>query len=55
MKEAAPHARGVSKARQLSESWLQLKPDKLFSAFSLSPFPFFGKNDVKLGRLGSVA
>jgi hypothetical protein len=38
MKEAAPHARGVSKARQLSEDWLPSKPDKLFGAFSLSPF-----------------
>jgi hypothetical protein len=55
MREAAPHARGVSKIRQLEEGWLQSKPDKLFKAFSLSHFPLFGKNDVKLGRLGSVA
>jgi hypothetical protein len=26
MREAAPHAHGVSKARQLEEGWLQLKP-----------------------------
>jgi hypothetical protein len=38
MREAAPHARGVSKARQLQEGWLQSKPDKPFRAFSLSPF-----------------
>jgi hypothetical protein len=55
MTEAAPHARGVSKARQLSEGWLQSKPDQLFGAFSLSPVPFSEKNDVKLGRLGAVA
>jgi hypothetical protein len=55
MREAATHARGVNKARKLQEGWLQSKPDKLFRAFSLSLFPFFGKNDVKLGRLGSVA
>jgi hypothetical protein len=38
MREVAPHARGVSKARQLEEGWLQAKPDKLFRAFSLSLF-----------------
>jgi hypothetical protein len=38
MREAAPHARSVSKARQLEEGWLRSKPDKLFKAFSLSPF-----------------
>jgi hypothetical protein len=38
MREAAPHARGVSKARQLEEGWLQSKLNKLFRAFSLSPF-----------------
>jgi hypothetical protein len=38
MREAAPHARGVSKAKQLSEGWLKSKPDKLFRTFSLSPF-----------------
>jgi hypothetical protein len=38
MREAAPHARDVSKARQLSEGWLQSKSEKLFRAFSLSPF-----------------
>jgi hypothetical protein len=38
IREAALHARGVSKARQLSEGWLQSKPDKLFRALSLSPF-----------------
>jgi hypothetical protein len=38
MRKAAPYARGVSKARQLEEGWLQSKPDKLFRAFSLSPF-----------------
>jgi hypothetical protein len=43
MKEAAPHAHGVNKTKQLSEGWLQSKPDKLFRAFSLSPFPFSGK------------
>jgi hypothetical protein len=37
MSEAAPHADGVSKARQFQEGWLQLKPNKLFRAFSLSP------------------
>jgi hypothetical protein len=52
MREAAPHARGVSKARQLEEGWLQSKSDKLFRVFSLSPFR---ENDVKLGPLGSVA
>jgi hypothetical protein len=52
MREVAPHARGVSKARQLEEGGLQSKPDKLFRAF---PCPLFGKNDDKLGRLGSVA
>jgi hypothetical protein len=52
MREIAPHGRGVSKARQLYEGWLQLKPDKLFRAFSLS---HYRENDVKLGRLGSVA
>jgi hypothetical protein len=46
MREAAPHARGVSKARQLSEGWLQSKPDKLFRAFSL--FPFSGKMTLSL-------
>jgi hypothetical protein len=55
MREAAPHARDMSKASQLEEGWLQSKPDKLFRAFSLSPLPFVGKNDVQLGRLGSVA
>jgi hypothetical protein len=55
MREVVPHARGVSKARQLEEGWLQSKPDKLFRVFSLSRFPFFGKNDAQLGRLGSVA
>jgi hypothetical protein len=35
MRDAAPHARGVSKARQLSEGWLQSKPDKVFRAFFL--------------------
>jgi hypothetical protein len=48
MREAAPHPRGVSKARQLEEGWLQSKPDKLFKAFF--PVPFFVTNDVKLGR-----
>jgi hypothetical protein len=38
MREAAPHARGVSRARQLEEGWLESKPDKLFRAFSLSSF-----------------
>jgi hypothetical protein len=48
MREAAPHARGASKARQLSEGWRQSKPDKLFRAFSLSPFPFSGKMTLSL-------
>jgi hypothetical protein len=39
MKDAAPHDRGTSKARQGEEGWLQSKPDKLFRAFSLSPLP----------------
>jgi hypothetical protein len=38
MREAAPHAPGVSKAGQLQEDWLQSKPDKLFRAFFLSNF-----------------
>jgi hypothetical protein len=38
MREAAPHARGMNKARQLYEGWLQSKPDKLFITFSLSLF-----------------
>jgi hypothetical protein len=46
MREAAPRARGVKKARQLSEGWLQLKPDKLFTALSL--FPFSGKMTLSL-------
>jgi hypothetical protein len=46
MRETAPHARGVSKARQLEEGWLQSKLDKLFRVFSLSPFS--GKITVSL-------
>jgi hypothetical protein len=38
MREAAPHARGVSKARGLEKGWLQSKPDKLFRVFLLTPF-----------------
>jgi hypothetical protein len=43
----------VSMARQLDEGWLQSKPDRLFRAFSLSPFPlppfpFSGKMTLSL-------
>jgi hypothetical protein len=46
MREGVPHPRGVSKARQLEEGWLQSKPDKLFRAFSL--FLFSGKMALTL-------
>jgi hypothetical protein len=45
------HEQGKATLRRLAA----VKPDKLIRAFSMSPFPFFEKNDVKLGRLGSVA
>jgi hypothetical protein len=51
MREAAPHARSVSKARQLQEDWLLSKPDKLFRVFSRVPFPlspFSGKMTLSL-------
>jgi hypothetical protein len=56
MREAEPHARGVSKARQGNSKKVGCSQNPINCSEPFPcPLPLFGKNDVKLGRLGSVA